>query len=335
METIPNKMLRQLSLVLLIAGLSAVLFWQLKFFLPATLGAYTLYVLLRRPLFYLTDVRRWKKELAAAALLGASIVVLILPAQYIFQVFVSRILPALQHAPEWLQQIQSALQQLEIQYKVSILTPDTLQKIADFAAKEVSVIVSASVSGFVTFIVMYFLLWFMLRDGHKMEQTLAEWIPLRTENESYFQQKINEMVISNALGIPLMGIVQGIFGWVAYWIAGVQEPGLWFIITMLAGMLPIFGVALAYIPLALIELANGHPGIAAFIFLYGFIVLGSVDNIARMWVLKKIGNAHPLITLFGVIAGLQLFGFIGFVFGPIMLSTVLLLLHLYTREFSQ
>lgn len=333
METIPNKMLRQLSLVLLISGLSAVLFWQLKFFLPATLGAYTLYVLLRRPLFYLTDVRRWKKELAAAALLGASIVVLILPAQYIFQVFVSRILPALQHAPEWLQQIQSALQQLEIQYKVSILTPDTLQKIADFAAKEVSVIVSASVSGVVTFIVMYFLLWFMLRDGHKMEQTLSEWIPLRTENEAYFQQKINEMVISNALGIPLMGIVQGIFGWVAYWIAGVQEPGLWFIITMLAGMLPIFGVALAYIPLALIELANGHPGTAAFIFLYGFIVLGSVDNIARMWVLKKIGNAHPLITLFGVIAGLQLFGFIGFVFGPIMLSTVLLLLHLYTREF--
>jgi predicted PurR-regulated permease PerM len=131
-----------------------------------------------------------------------------------------------------------------------------------------------------------------------------------------------------------MGIVQGIFGFVAYWAVGIEEPGLWFVITMLAGMLPIFGVALAYIPLALLEMANGHSGVALFIFLYGMIVLGSVDNIARMWVLKKIGNAHPLVTLFGVVAGLQLFGFIGFVFGPIMVAMVILLVDLYGKEFQ-
>lgn len=131
-----------------------------------------------------------------------------------------------------------------------------------------------------------------------------------------------------------MGIVQGLFGFIAYLAVGIPEPMMWFVITMLAGMLPVFGVALAYIPLSLIEMANGHPGVATFILLYGFIVLGSVDNIARMWVLKKIGNAHPLVTLFGVIAGLKLFGFIGFVFGPIMVSMLILLFQLYGKEFG-
>ncbi|HNM25317.1 MAG TPA: AI-2E family transporter, partial [Saprospiraceae bacterium] len=89
------------------------------------------------------------------------------------------------------------------------------------------------------------------------------------------------------------------------------------------------------IPLTLILLSKGQEWQALAIFLYGFIVVGSVDNIARMWVLKKIGHTHPLITLFGVIAGLKMFGFIGFVFGPIMIAMLILLLRIYHKEFHQ
>ena len=74
---------------------------------------------------------------------------------------------------------------------------------------------------------------------------------------------------------------------------------------------------------------------ALLIFLYGFLVVGSVDNIARMWLLKKIGRTHPLITLFGGIVGLKLVGFIGFIFGPIMISLAILLLKIYHKEFNQ
>jgi predicted PurR-regulated permease PerM len=62
--------------------------------------------------------------------------------------------------------------------------------------------------------------------------------------------------------------------------------------------------------------------------------VGSVDNLARMWLLKKIGHVHPLITLFGVIVGLKLFGFIGFIFGPILIAMFILLLRIYHKEFN-
>lgn len=109
------------------------------------------------------------------------------------------------------------------------------------------------------------------------------------------------MVWGNALGIPLMGLVQAVAGLFIYWLVGVPDIWMWFAVTFVAGMLPLLGVALAYVPLSLILLGQGEEGKALLILLYGFIVMGSVDNIARMWLMKKITHAHPLITLFGVV----------------------------------
>lgn len=334
MDALPGKALRQLFLLLIIGALLALLFLQLKFFLPAFLGAYTLYVLLRKPLFFLVSQKKWNPKLAAATLLLCSIILVLLPVNAVFQILVSRILPALEHSPEVLSTIEKIVHELEAKYHITVLTPEMLQKMTNWGVTELSGAVSASLAGILSLLVAYFILWFMLAEGQQMERRFFEWLPLRPESEQYVRERLHDLVVSNALGIPLMGIVQGLFGLIAYLVVGIQEPVMWFVITMLAGMLPVFGVALAYIPLSLIEMANGHPGVATFILLYGFIVLGSVDNIARMWVLKKIGNAHPLVTLFGVIAGLKLFGFIGFVFGPIMVSMLILLFQLYGKEFG-
>ncbi|HEU4608537.1 MAG TPA: hypothetical protein VFS31_10555, partial [Chitinophagaceae bacterium] len=67
---------------------------------------------------------------------------------------------------------------------------------------------------------------------------------------------------------------------------------------------------------------------------YGFGIIGTVDNLFRFWLQKKLGDVHPLITVFGVIAGINLFGFIGIIFGPILISLFLLLAKIYVNEFS-
>ena len=92
---------------------------------------------------------------------------------------------------------------------------------------------------------------------------------------------------------------------------------------------------IVYIPLALVLIYNGHVPWGIFLFLYGFLIVGSVDNIFRFWLLKKIGDTHPLITIFGVIVGLKLFGFLGLIFGPILISLLVLLIDLYNQEYSR
>jgi predicted PurR-regulated permease PerM len=333
MNQLPATPVRQIFLILLIAGIFGVLFLNLYFFVPAFLGAYTLYVLLRTPLFYLTEKRRWNNKASVIVLMLLSFITILLPFNWVFSLLSTRIVSLFQNSDTLLLNIQNVVKKIEAQYQVSLLTPENLKSISDWAVHQVQHILSATVSGLGLFVVMYFILWFMLTEGKKMEQSFFDWMPLRPENVLFVRKHLNDMVWANALGIPLMGVVQGLAGFLIYWLADVPDPWLWFAVTFVSGMMPVVGVSLAYIPLGLLLLANGEEGKAILIVLYGFIVVGSVDNIARMWFLKTINQTHPMITLFGVIAGLQLFGFIGFVFGPILISLFIMLLHIYHKEF--
>lgn len=333
MSPIPNIQIRQILLALMIAVLVILLFWNLRFFVPAVLGAYTLYVLLRGPLRWLTDRWHWPKGLATAVLMLLSLAAVVLPLNWLVRLLNQRIAALLQSMPELLANAESLLHNLEQRYGIAILTPANLESLSNFGMREAQGVLGATVNGLIIVLVMFVILWFMLTEGDRMEKSFFDWLPLRAENTAYMRRQLNDLVYANALGIPLMGVVQGLAGLLAYWLIGVPDPWLWFGVTFLTGMMPIFGVALAYIPLSLILLAQGQPISALLVFLYGLIVIGSVDNLARMWLLKKIGHTHPLVTLFGVIAGLKLFGFMGFVFGPIMISLCLLLFKIYDKEF--
>jgi predicted PurR-regulated permease PerM len=245
-----------------------------------------------------------------------------------------RLLSLLTNSDELLQHAGDLIRNLETRFGIELLTNDNIQGLTGWGVREAQSIVSATIDGLGILLAAYFILWFMLTESEKMERSFFSWLPLKDENVEYVRKQLNDMVWSNALGIPLMGVVQGFVALIVYWLAGVKDPWLWFAVTFVSGMLPVIGVALAYVPLSLILLANGEEWKALLIFLYGFIVVGSVDNLARMWLLKKIGHVHPLITLFGVIAGLKLFGFIGFIFGPILIAMFILLLQIYHKEFN-
>jgi predicted PurR-regulated permease PerM len=79
--------------------------------------------------------------------------------------------------------------------------------------------------------------------------------------------------------------------------------------------------------------AQGKTGQGIAMGIWGFGFIGLVDNLFRFLINKKLGNIHPLVTIFGVLAGLQLFGFIGIVFGPLLIAIFILLLRIYGNEF--
>ncbi|MEI6411333.1 MAG: AI-2E family transporter [Bacteroidota bacterium] len=335
MKAIPIIQIRQFLLILLIAGLTAVLYWNLRVFLPAFLGAYTIYVLFRRPLFYLTERLKWPTWLASICLLLLALITVILPFNGLIQLLQKRVMPAIQNPQSLLDTVQQFAHDTEQRFGIALMTPENIKSLTDWGGSQLGDIVGATLSGVVTLLVMFVMLWFMLVEGKEMEARFFQWLPLKPENEEFIKKQLHDLVFSNALGIPLMGLVQGFAGFWAYWLCGVEEFWLWTVITAVSGMMPVFGVMLAYLPLSLLLYTKGMHGTALFILLYGVIVIGSIDNIARMWVLKKIGDTHPLVTLFGVIVGLKLFGFVGFVFGPIMIALLMMLYKVYDMEFGR
>ncbi|MCX8019959.1 MAG: AI-2E family transporter [Chitinophagaceae bacterium] len=333
-DIISQNRIRQVFFILLILLLFLLLFIKLNVFLPALLGAITLYILLHKWMFHLTEKKNWPKTWAALLLMLFSLVVILLPVFLLFNMLSSKVNYAIQHSAELTAALKEIVASLEARFNIQLLSDENINKIGKAFADSVPRIVSATMNTLTNIFFMYFILYFMLVNSRQMEDTLYEYIPLKDENVNKIAREVHTMVYSNAIGIPLIAIAQGLIALPFYFIIGVKEPWFWFGITCIAAMLPVIGAALAYVPLALIFFANDQSMKGILMLGYGFGVIGLVDNVLRFTLLKKMGNVHPLITVFGVIIGLNLFGFIGLIFGPLLISLFLILIKIYTSEFA-
>ena len=142
------------------------------------------------------------------------------------------------------------------------------------------------------------------------------------------------MIRANALGIPIICVVQGIFATLGYWIFGVEDWGLWGFLTGVFAFFPLVGTMIIWVPLVLYMLSTGHTWSGVGLGIYSLVVTGNVDYITRLGLLKKMGDVHPMITVLGVIVGLHLFGFMGLIFGPLLLSYFIVLIKIYFNEFA-
>lgn len=334
-NTINQNLLRQLFFIVIISLLGLLLFLELNIFLPAMLGAVTLYILMHRILFYFTDKKKWGIVWTTLLLVFLSMLVILFPIGLLINMLTAKISYAIQHSTELVEALRTLINDLETRYEIELFKEESINKLGQVLVNTIPKVLDATFNILLTIFFMYFILYFMLVNGRKMETTLYEYVPLRDENVALISKDVNNMVVSNALGIPLVAFVQGLTGLIGYLIIGVDEPLFWFVATCITSMIPIVGAAAAYIPLAIIFFANGQNWQAIAMLGYGFLIIGLVDNIFRFALQKKIGNIHPLVTVFGVIIGIKLFGFIGLIFGPLLISMFLLLLKIYSYEFME
>ncbi len=332
-DTISQNRIRQFFFIVILLLLGLLLFLELYSFLPAVLGAMTLYILMHRWMFFLTEKKKWRKGWTAALLMLLSFIVILLPVGLLANMLSSKVTYAVQHSSELVAALKKLVASLEQQFDITITSEENINKLGNAITQSLPRILGATFNTVTTIFFMYFILYFMLVNGRYMEDTLYEYIPLKDENVNKVSKEVNKMVVSNALGIPLIAFAQGLVGLVGYLIIGVKEPFFWFGVTCIAGMLPVVGAALAYVPLAIIFFAGEETGRGIAMLIFGFGIIGTVDNLLRFTLLRKLGDVHPLTTVFGVIIGLNLFGFIGLIFGPLLISLFILLLKIYSSEF--
>ncbi|MBM3416008.1 MAG: AI-2E family transporter [Bacteroidetes bacterium] len=332
-DVISQNRVRQFFFILIILLLFILLFLELNIFLPALLGAITLYILLHKWMLYLTEKKKWRRGWTTVLLMLFSLVVMLLPVGLLINMLSSKVNYAIQHSAELTAALNTVVADIDRQFDIKLLSEENIHKIGTGIANSLPQILGATFNTLTNIFFMYFILYFMLVNSRKMEDSLYEHIPLKDENLAKIGKEIHTMVYSNAIGIPLIAFAQGLIALPFYLIIGVKEPWFWFGVTCIAAMLPVVGAALAYVPLAIIFFANDETMKGLLTVVYGFGIIGTVDNVLRFSLLKKLGNVHPLITVFGVIIGLSLFGFIGLIFGPLLISLFLLLLKIYTSEF--
>ncbi len=334
MKNIPQNVIRQIFVLLLIVIIGGLIFKELLPYFSGILGAITVYVLMRGWMIRLVR-KGWNPNLAASLLCVVSFVGILLPVSGIIVLLGNKIGNAVKNSEKVVTALKGQIDSWEDQFGYDLASQIDVGAISSWLSRNLQSIAGGTFNVFIAIGLMYFILFYLFTDHRMSKNSLADFIPVSKANLKIIGKEIQSMVRSNALGIPLVAFFQGVVALIGFFIFGVADPFFWFVIVTIGSMIPFVGTLVGILPVFILELSTGHTFQAWGILIYGFVVVGLSDNIVRLYVLKKIDNVHPLITLVGVIVGVPLFGFIGLIFGPLLISLFLVLLSIYRKEYDE
>jgi predicted PurR-regulated permease PerM len=329
-----NNRLRQVILLGLIIMLTILFGAQLNIFLPGMLGGLTLYILTRKGFQRLTKQKKWNQYLVAVLFILASLIIIAIPVFFSIKLIAPRISSIIKNQHEVLQGLQILSKNIEDFFGIKLFTTENAQSVMAKASTFIPVFFNSTANVLVNILMMFFLYYYLLLNGTAVEKYLNNMIPLKHENVDRLGDETILMVRANALGIPIISFIQGVFAAIGYLIFGVKDWGMWGFMTGVFAFFPILGTLVIWVPLVIYLYSTGHSYTATGLAIYSLVVTGNVDYITRLGLLKKMGNIHPIITVLGLIVGLKLFGFMGLIFCPLLISYFIILIKIYINEFT-
>lgn len=322
--------------IVAMAGIAAVagfLLFSLSAFIPAFLGAVIFYIICSPFVHFLTTRTRIKKGFAVVITLVLSFLVILIPVYYLTYMLVTK-LTAILGSYNIYVELRHFNSYITEQYGINILSEQNRLKLQATVTDVIPNFLEETMSILADIAVMYFVLFYMLFSETHVEKSFTRLLPYTTENTDLFAKELISQTYSNVIGTPLLALIQSCFAVLGFWFFGLNEPVFWGIMCGFLSFIPFVGSALVWVPAGFFQLAAGASWQGIGILLYGGIVIINVDNVFRFVLQKRIGDVHPLVTVFGVIVGLQWFSIPGIIFGPLLISYLLIMLKIYRTEYG-
>ncbi|SDI30620.1 AI-2E family transporter [Winogradskyella thalassocola] len=335
MTHIEPKIIRQIFVLLLIIFTGSLIFYEILPYLTGVLGAITFYILLKSIMKKLVFHYCWKPALAAATLMIGSFFVILIPLIGFGLLLGEKISDIARNSEKVINALKDLMGNLETEIGIDINSQIDTQSVTTFLTERIQNMAGSTFNLFIAISIMYFMLYFMLISFKKLRQAFTDFIPMSSKNIDEISGEVQSMVKSNAIGIPLVALAQGFIALIGFVIFGIEDALFWFAITTIGSLIPFVGISIGIVPVFLLALSYGNSFQAWGILTYGTVVVGATDNLLRLYILKKLDDVHPLITLFGVLVGIPLFGFIGVIFGPLLVSVFLGLIKIYKAEYGK
>ncbi|AWM34827.1 AI-2E family transporter [Hymenobacter nivis] len=321
--------------ILLIVTL-VVLGWLALFgllqYLTAFLGAGILYVVLRPWFTALVHKRQWNRTLVTVLLLVFAVVVLVIPFFALTSLLINRIQTLAQNTD----QILLVVQRIERKVGMQVTQENNVRQLLQQGAARVSQWIPTLASSVLNVVVivglMLFTLYYLFMQEDAFLAGLHRYLPFREKTLDELSNSLRNNVNANVLGSGLVALVQGLLTGATLWMFGVPQPLFWTVIAFFVAFIPVLGTPLVWGPAALYQFAQGQTTQGIGILLVGAIVIINIDNLLRIWLAKGMGDIHPWVTLVGLTLGVGIFGIVGLVIGPLLLSYFIVLMQVFARE---
>ncbi len=223
------------------------------------------------------------------------------------------------------------------------VTPETLEVLATELGKNVGLFLSKQLrsiaSNLLNFLIHFFLMmlivYYIFRDGERLKNYISELLPFPIEQQELVVSKFREMARAVIVGNGLNGIIQGIIGGFGFFLFGLGSPFLWGTLIGFMAFLPFIGASIVYVPAFIILILQGQTGIAI-----GFLAYNGAYSIIMEYLFKPrmIGKGmrmNSLLVFIGILGGIKLFGILGIIYGPLIMTIFITLAELYRLEYKE
>jgi predicted PurR-regulated permease PerM len=292
------------------------------------LGAVVLYVLFKTLYIYLAEKKKIRPAISATLIILLSFIIIIIPFVGLAVLLTNKILYFNEH-PETINKIISSAEKFIGKNFDPDLVKNSIEKASGWAVGLLSSFVDATLTTFLTIAMMYFFFYFMLTKYQTFEGTLIKYLPFREKNAAHFAEELKNMTFANIVGQGIIALAQGVSMYIGFLIFGISDAFFWGVICFFLSFLPVIGSAGVFLPVGLVEIASGDSFSGFGIIIFGLVAVSNIDNLLRLWLNKWLGDIHPIITITGIVIGIPVFGILGLVFGPLLISTFILLIRLY------
>jgi predicted PurR-regulated permease PerM len=178
------------------------------------------------------------------------------------------------------------------------------------------------------------IMFFFFIDGSKMLEKVMLWTPLPNRYDKAIFTKFKDVSYSIIMSTFVTAIVQGTLGAIGFLIIGL--PAFFAGVFMaIFSLIPYVGTAIVWLPTAIFMFASGKIWQGVFMLIWGVLVIGLSDNVIKAYLIKDKAQVHPIFIIFSILGGISLFGFWGLVFGPLIISLTVTILHIYEMEYAE
>ncbi len=341
-----------LIFILLLASLSFYYLYQvLSPFFASSVWAIILAIVFYPRFLKLQHLLKKKRILSALTMTLFVVVVIALPAGFLMVSLANEVIDFYHHLEEMIKTgrlqsylnrigelplLKGALERLKQYVDLSQADPfnfllKNVQQISAFLFNQTSNLLKSISTFIVGFFFTLLSLYYLFKDGDHLLNRLKEIVPLPAKESELIIQRFKEMDSATIYGGLLIAIIQGILGGLSFWVLGLASPIFWGTAMAFLSFIPMGGTALIWGPTAIFLFIQG-AFIKGFILLaIGVFIISMVDNILRPFFVGARTNIHPLLLLFAVLGGIQVFGMIGLVAGPLIAVLCITLIEIYIQ----
>jgi predicted PurR-regulated permease PerM len=185
------------------------------------------------------------------------------------------------------------------------------------------------VGGVIQMFFVIFTMYYLFKDGERIAEAVRDSLPVERTQAEALLTRTREVIDASVYGVVSVAVIQGTLGGLAFWALGVRSAIVWGVVMTFLSMVPMLGAFVVWVPVAIYLAVTGHITKAIILALWGTLVIGMIDNFLRPKLVGGRTKLHELLIFFAVLGGLQVFGVLGFVLGPVVLAIALALIDVF------